>query len=140
MFSVPKPASPTAADDSSSANLAANLLFPPFSMATSAFNPFLNMGLPIPSVPFPTVPGFTSNSPLLMPPSYTDAMRLMEIARLAANTSQVSLVDKEEVKPDIQSQSPPINIDDDEDQVRINILVNVYYKVEVEFPCRIFRN
>ncbi|KAE9550998.1 hypothetical protein FO519_005784 [Halicephalobus sp. NKZ332] len=119
MFSVPKPTSPTAAEDSSSANVAtANLLIPPFSMTTSAFNPFMNMGLPIPSIPFPTVPGFTSAAPLLMPPppNYTDALRLMEIARLAVNTSQVSLVDKEEIKPEMRSQSPPINIDDDEDQ------------------------
>jgi len=117
MFSVPKSASPTAADDSSSANVAtANLLIPPFSMTTSTFNPFMNMGLPIPSMPFPNVSGFPSNSPLLMPPNYTEALKLMEIARLAANTSQVSLVDKEEVKPEMQPQSPPINIDDDEDQ------------------------
>uniref|UniRef100_A0AC34QVY5 Uncharacterized protein n=1 Tax=Panagrolaimus sp. JU765 TaxID=591449 RepID=A0AC34QVY5_9BILA len=118
MFSVPKPASPSNVDDSNQASVAAaaaNFLLPNFPMTTSTFNPFMTLGLPLSSLPFPaTLPQPTYLPP---PPSYTETMRLLEIARLAANTSQVSLVDKDEIRRDTTSQSPPINVeDDDEDQ------------------------
>lgn len=121
MFSVPKPASPSNVDDSNQSSVtaaAANFLLPNFPMTTSTFNPFMTMGLPLSSLPFPaTIPQPTPTY-LPPPPSYTETMRFLEIARLAVNTSQVSLVDRDEIKRDNTSQSPPINVeDDDEDQV-----------------------
>uniref|UniRef100_A0A7E4UND8 Uncharacterized protein n=1 Tax=Panagrellus redivivus TaxID=6233 RepID=A0A7E4UND8_PANRE len=125
MFSVPTPSSSASGvDPETAASFAAAGLLLPFNTTVSTpMNPFMSLPMGLPPLPFTMahLSQMTFNPMLPPPPSYNDAIRYLaastpEIARLTADTTAVSIADREEANTSVKPMERAIDVTEEEDK------------------------